>query len=205
MNQITVTAAPPMSQSTAFVLSFCRSFVGSLARSYLLLHIFFPFYFCLSLSLPCALFIAIIPRYALASHPRSFGDSIRNSCFLFCTSRRSTKRGWCPPAKRTSPRGYVATGNSALDRCRVLFSSVPFLTSLHFVSSDKTGGSLGRRSLTNDAVRRNDRFYAEHFRRSRSFARLCVNNRGGIRIGEPCRSRSASLRATFLRNSETLS
>lgn len=46
MNQITVTVAPPMSQSTALVLSLSRAGAARSARSYLLLSIrpfLFPF------------------------------------------------------------------------------------------------------------------------------------------------------------------
>lgn len=127
----------------SFALPIC-SFVRWLTRSYLLQHsLSLLFSISASFSLPYALFIVIIPRYALTSHPRSFGDSIRDSCFSFCTSRRLPKRGWCPPAKRTSSQ--TVTLRRGKFRCRpmfeFLFSSVLFLTSLHFVSSDKSGKS----------------------------------------------------------------
>lgn len=99
----------------SFVLPFVR--VGSLARSYLLLHIFSPFYFCASLSFSAlrALFIAIIPRYALAPHPRSFGDSIRVSRFAPRGDRKEDAH-----KQRENELGYVASGNSA-PRCREFF------------------------------------------------------------------------------------
>lgn len=191
----------------SFVLPFVR--VGSLARSFVFTpsH-FFPFLFlCISLSFSAlrALFIAIIPRYALASHPRSFGTTRFAIPVSRFASRGGRRKEDMMPAKEKQrenefAHGYVAPGNSSMSR--VLFSSVPFLTSLHTLFRRINRASLDRRSLTND------RFLCRtYLSRSRDpLPRLCVNNRGGIRSGE---NRHLSFRespgATFLRNSETLS
>lgn len=81
------------------VRSFALMLVRSLTHSLVFTpshSLFFLFLISvLSLSPPCALFIAIIPRYALALLTYGALVTRSHSCFSFCTSRRrrSTKRG----------------------------------------------------------------------------------------------------------------
>lgn len=152
MNQITVTAALPMSQSTAFVLSFCRSFAlaRSLARSLVCIYsfTFFPLFIFVHLSL-----FLCLARFIYRHNPAiraSFSptelwyDSIRDSCLSFCISRRSTKRGYDArqrEAKRKRVRARLRRTGKFLDVESSFFVGAVFNEFTHFVSSDKSGKS----------------------------------------------------------------
>lgn len=112
--------ARPLRFARSFVRPFVRSFVRVLVHSLAPSSARFHFFFLYPprplpphlLSFSAALFIAIIPRYALAPHPRGSGDS-GVSRYSFCTSRPSTERGRNPAGEKNESaraRAHVATG-----------------------------------------------------------------------------------------------
>lgn len=132
MNQITVTVAPPMSQSTALVLSLSRAGAARSARSYLLLHspisfsLYSPRPLPLLSFLPDALFIVIIPQRALASLThRALATRLALRIFLAEIDEKRTNLDG-----KENVRGYEhrAKGNFILDQ--ILFPSVPFFNEI---------------------------------------------------------------------------